>query len=67
MLELEVFIFKLLSVDGFSAHSISHGEVTALDHLWEQSMCDIILMRENSELKRKGVFASHYDNCSSFE
>jgi hypothetical protein len=33
MLELEVLILELFSVDRFPAHSISHREVSALDHL----------------------------------
>ena len=33
MLELEVLVLKLLAVDGLSAHSIAHGEISALDHL----------------------------------
>jgi hypothetical protein len=32
VLELEVLIRKLLAIDGFSASSVSIGEVTALDH-----------------------------------
>ena len=33
VLELEVLILKLFAVDGLSAHSIAHGEISALDHL----------------------------------
>lgn len=32
MLELEVLISKLLTIDGFSTHTVSVGEVTSLDH-----------------------------------
>lgn len=32
MLELEVLIRKLLSVDGLATSSVSVGEVTTLDH-----------------------------------
>ena len=34
VLELEVLVLKLFAVDGLSAHSIAHGEISGLDHLF---------------------------------
>lgn len=32
MFELEVFVLKLLAVDGLSTHAVSHSEITSLNH-----------------------------------
>lgn len=48
MLELEVLVSELLSVDGFSTSSVEVGEVTSLEHeLWDNSVEDRSLVSES--------------------
>jgi len=38
-LELEIFIFEFVSVDGFSSSTVSFGKIATLTHeLWNHSM-----------------------------